>query len=78
MQILRIEPSELDFVPCCPKCGKRQNPESSIYCEHVSFVFLPRHEFEYISSDFQPTADHLRSLIEKNQALEMDELLMTH
>ena len=74
MQHLLIHQNESgDYQPLfCLKCGGLQEPESSSYCGHVTFVYLPQYDFEYVSPLFKSTAEKMikKDETEEDQSIE--------
>jgi hypothetical protein len=74
--LIQLNGSE-DYMPLhCPKCGAQQDPESSTYCQHVTFVYLPRYDFEYVAPDFQNTVALILNKAAESDDSDVEDLLL--
>ena len=78
MQHLLIDQNESgDYQPLfCLKCGGLQDSESSSYCTHVTFVYLPQYDFEYISPAFASTVQKIKKCTEGYDNQSIEDLLL--
>lgn len=78
MQQLSIEISDKGtYQPLhCFKCGEMQDPEFSSYCSHVTFVYLPGYDFEYVHPDIENAIANILKQVEENDHLRVEDLLL--
>ncbi len=78
MQNLSLQNENLadSFRLHCIKCGHVQDPEISSYCEHVSFVFLPDYDFEYISPESEELIAKLQESVDRDDSTDMESMLV--
>lgn len=60
----------------CLKCGEMQDPEFSSYCPHVTFVYLPDYDFEYVRSDFENTVANVQQRVDESDESTVEDLLL--
>lgn len=60
----------------CLKCGTMQDPESSSYCSHVTFVYLPQYDFEYVAPAFVRASQKIKQSVEESDAQGIEEFLL--
>lgn len=60
----------------CLKCGTMQDPESSSYCSHVTFVYLPQYDFEYVAPAFADTVEQVKQRAETMDEQSIEYLLV--
>lgn len=79
MRHLVIRQSDLDEYQLlhCLKCGEAQDPESSSYCSHVTFVYLPNYDFEYVAPQFQGAVEEVSQLAETTDEQTVEDLLLS-
>lgn len=66
-----------DYQPLyCLKCGELQDPENSSYCSHVTFVYLPHYDFEYVRPDFESTVAGVQQRSQQDGVLTVEESLL--
>jgi hypothetical protein len=53
-----------------------QDPELSSYCPHVTFVYLPDYDFEYVHPDFENMVADVQRLAEESDESRVEDLLL--